>query len=156
MPKSVPESVPESGSEIDDVADLVALWARRIAAGDGQSPEELRRDLAVEGALVPWFGDMSLEPAPPGVRQVHLRGGVPSLATVEIWLHAGSLTLEMLDARLGARQALPRVHWDSPHHSAYAVRSLEPAGRCTVFARTSVAPAAGAPVDSVLLRTEPR
>ena len=77
------------------------------------------------------------------------------MATVEVWPAAGSLTLGMLDLRLGARQELPRVHWDSPHQSAYDVRS-GPSGRCTVFARTSVAPAAEAPVDSVLLRTEPK
>ena len=140
----------------DDVADLVAEWARRIAAGDGQTPEGLLRDLGVEATLVPYFGDMSVETPPPGIRQVHLRGGVPSMATVEVWPADGSLTLAMLDARLGARQELPRVHWDSPHHSAYDVRAEDPPGRCTVFARTAVVPAPEAPVDSVLLRTEPK
>jgi hypothetical protein len=139
-----------------DVADLVADWAHRIAAGDGRTPEELLRDLGVGGSLVPSFGDMRLEPAPAGIRQVHLRGGVPSLATVEVWPAAGALTLGMLDARLGARQELPRVHWDSPHLWAYDVRTEDPPGRCTVFARTSAASAPEAPVDSVLLRTEPK
>ena len=77
------------------------------------------------------------------------------MATVEVWPAAGSLTLGMLDLRLGARQGLPRIHWDSPHQSAYDVRS-GPSGRCTVFARTSEPPTPEAPVDSVMLRTEPK
>ena len=137
------------------VADLLAAWARRIAAGDGQTPEGLLRDLGVEGVLVPTFGDMALAPPPGGVRQVHLRGGVPSMATVEVWPAADTVTLGDLEARWGPGDQLPRVHWDSPHVTAYAVRADDPAGRCTAFARTSVPPALDAPVDSVLLRTEP-
>ena len=110
----------------------------------GQTPAGLLRDLGIDRELVPTFGDLAVEPPPLGVRQVHLSGGVPSMATVEVWPTDGSLTLGMLDLRLGARQELPRVHWDSPHQSAYDVRS-GPSGRCTVFARTSVAPAAEAP-----------
>ena len=121
-------------------ADVLVDWARRVAAGTGETPAGLLRDLGIDRALVPTFGDVAIEPPPLGARQVHLRGGVPSMATVEVWPAAGSLTLGMLDLRLGERQELPRVHWDSPHQSAYDVRS-GPSGRCTVFARTSVAPA---------------
>ena len=139
-----------------DVADLLAGWARRIAAGDGQTPQGLQRDLGVDGTLVASFGDMALEPAPAGFRQVHLRGGVPSMATVEVWPVEGAITLGLLDERLGPREELPRVHWDSPRTVAYDVSSDQPPGRCTVFARTSETPAPAAAVTSVLLRTEPK
>jgi hypothetical protein len=62
----VPEPAPEPAV---GVADLVTDWARRIAAGNGQSPAQLQRDLGVDGTLVASFGDMALEPPPAGVRQ---------------------------------------------------------------------------------------
>ncbi len=155
--KDVDSFTPEEFARVlaERRADVLVDWARRVAAGTGETPDGLLRDLGIDRALVPTFGDAAIEPPPLGARQVHLRGGVPSMATVEVWPAAGSLTLGMLDLRLGARQGLPRVHWDSPHQSAYDVRS-GPSGRCTVFARTSVAPAPEAPVDSVMLRTEPK
>jgi hypothetical protein len=160
---------PGSGKDVDSFApgefarilaerraDVLVDWARRVASGTGETPDGLLRDLGIDRTLVPTFGDAAIEPPPLGARQVHLRGGVPSMATVEVWPAAGSLTLGMLDRRLGARQGLPRIHWDSPHQSAYDVRVEDPPGRCTVFARTAVVPAPEAPVDSVLLRTEPQ
>ena len=135
-------------------ADVLVDWARRIARGDGQTPEGLMRDLGLDRALVPAFGAAAIEPPPLGAVRVHLHGGVPSLATVQVWPAPGTLTVSMLDARLGEPTELPRLHWDSPHTLAYDVRSDDPPGRCTVFARCrTVTPYAV--VDSVLLRTEP-
>ena len=74
-------------------ADVLVDWARRIAAGTGETPDGLLRDLGIDRALVPTFGDEAIEPPPLGARQVRLRGGVPSMATVEVSPAAGSLTL---------------------------------------------------------------
>ena len=137
-------------------ADVLADWARRIAAGTGETPAGLMRDLGIDRALVPHFGDEAIEPPPLGATRVRLRGGVPSLASVEVSPAAGTLTLGMLDGRLDDRQELPRLHWDSPHTLAYDVRSTEPAGRCTVFAQTLESPGPDTAVGSVTLRTEPK
>lgn len=137
-------------------ADVLVDWARRIAAGTGETPAELLRDLGIDRALVPDFGDEAIEPPPLGATRIRLRGGVPSMASVDVKPAAGTLTLGMLDSRLGERHELPRLHWDSPHTLAYDVRSAEPPGRCTVFARTLESPGPDTAVGSVTLRTEPK
>jgi hypothetical protein len=137
-------------------AEVLVDWARRIAAGSGETPDGLLRDLGIDRALVPWYGDEVIEPPPLGATRVRLRGGVPSMASVEVSPAAGTLTLGMLDARLGERQELPRLHWDSPYTLAYDVRSADPPGRCTVFARTLESPGPDTAVVSVTLRTEPK
>ncbi len=141
--------------EVPDPADLVAAWAVAVAACPGSSAEELFAALGVAGTLVPDFGLARVDPAPPGTTSVRIRGDVPSLANVEL-VTATTLVLAELDDRLGPRQELPRVHWDSPYLSAYDVTTEDPSGRCTVFAETSTAPAPETVVGSVMLRTEPK
>jgi hypothetical protein len=137
-------------------ADVLVDWARRIAAGTGETPAGLMRDLGIDRALVPDFGDEAIEPPPLGAARVRLREGVRSMASVDISPAAGTLTLGMLDVRLGERYELPRLHWDSPYTLAYDVVSSDPAGRCTVFAETFESSAPGAEVSRVVLRTEPK
>ena len=137
-----------------DVADLVVLWARRVAGCAGGTSADLLAALGVPGALVTSFGSEVVDPPPDGLAEVRIHGGVASLATVDL-RPASPLTLGDLDVRLGARQQLPRVHYDDPHTSAYVVVTDDPPGRCTVFAR-SRGTATDAVVESVLLRTEPR
>ena len=137
-----------------DVADLVVLWAHRVAGCPGGTSAELFAALAIPGTLMTSYGSELVEPPPSGLAEVRIHGGVASLATVDL-RPAAPLTLGDLDARLGARQELPRVHYDDPHTSAYDVVTIEPPGRCTVFAR-SRGTAPEAVVASVLLRTEPQ
>ena len=139
---------------VPDVADLVVLWARRVAGCPGGTSAELFAALGIPGVLVTSFGSEVVDPPPPGLTEVRLHGGVASLATVDLKPEE-PLTLAELDGQLGARQELPRVHYDDPHTSAYVVVTDDPPGRCTVFAR-SRGTAADAVVKSVLLRTEPR
>ncbi len=141
-------------TEATDATGLVLGWARRVARCPGGTSADLLAALEVPGSLVSDYGADLVQPPPTGATRVRIMGGVASLATVEVWA-AGPLTLADLDARLGARQALPRVHYDDPHTSAYNVVTDDPPGRCTVFAR-SRGTAADAVVESVLLRTEPR
>jgi hypothetical protein len=136
-----------------DPAHLVLEWARRVAGCAGTSATALFDALGVDGSLVPDLGLDRIEPPPDGTTSVRVRGDVPSLANVELRT-ASTLLLGMLDGVLGTRQELPRLHWDSPHLSAYDVVSVAPSGRCTVFARTSAAPGPDTVVDSVMLRTE--
>jgi hypothetical protein len=139
---------------VPDLAELVALWARRVAGCPGGTSAELFAALGVPGTLVTSFGSELVDPPPPGLAEVRIHGGVASRATVDL-RPAAPITLADLDTRLGARQELPRVHYDDPHTSAYAVVTDDPAGRCTVFVR-SRGTAPDADVESVLLRTEPR
>jgi hypothetical protein len=142
-------------SEEPGPADLVRDWAFRVAGCSGTSAHDLLAALGVDGSLVPDLGLDRIDPPPAGTTSVRIRGDVPSLANVEVRT-TSTLLLGTLDALLGPRQELPRLHWDSPHVSAYDVVSSAPPGRCTVFARTSTAPAPESVVDSVTLRTEPR
>jgi hypothetical protein len=156
--KDVDAFTPEEFGRVlaDRRADVLVDWARRIAAGTGETPADLLRDLGIDRALVPWYGDEAVFPPPLGAREVRLRGGVPSMASVVVTPADGTLTLGMLDARLGERQELPRLHWDSPYVSAYDVRSADPPGRCTVFAHTFGSSRPEDEVRSVTLRTEPK
>ncbi len=136
-----------------DAADLVVQFANRVARCPGGTSADLFTALRVPGSLETEYGAQTVLPPPLGTTRVRISGGVASLATVELW-PADPLTLGDLDARLGGRQELPRVHWDDPHHSAYDFRVEDPPGRCTVFARShGVTP--DVLVESVLLRTEP-
>jgi hypothetical protein len=139
---------------VPDVADLVVLWAQRVAGCPGGTSAELFAALGIPGVLVTSFGSELVDPPPPGMTEVRIHGGVASLATVDL-RPASPITLADLDARLGARQELPRVHFDDPHTSAYEVVVTEPRSRCTVFVR-SWGTAPDAVVASVLIRTEPR
>jgi len=138
---------------VTDAADMVVQLAHRVARCPGGTSADLFTALGVPGSLETEFGAETVLPPPLGTARVRITGGVASLATVELW-PADPLMLGDLDARLGERQELPRVHWDDPHHSAYDVRVEDPPGRCTVFARSrGVTP--DVLVESVLLRTEP-
>jgi len=139
---------------VPDVADLELLWARRVAGCPGGTSADLFAALGIPGAPVKDLGSEVVDPPPDGLTEVRIHGGVASLATVDLRL-ATPLTLADLDSRLGARQELPRVHYDDPHTSAFDVVTTDPPGRCTVFAR-SRGTASEAVVVSVLLRTEPR
>ena len=139
---------------MSDVADLVVQFACRVASCPGGTSADLFAALGVPGSLETDFGSETVLPPPAGTTRVRITGGVASLATVEVW-PTDPLTLGDLDALLGDRQELPRVHWDDPHNSAYAVRVEDPPGRCTVFAR-SRGVTSDVRVESVLLRTEPR
>jgi hypothetical protein len=156
--KDVDAFTPEEFAQVlaERRADVLVDWARRIAIGQGETPAALLRDLGIDRALVRDFGDEAVEPPPLGARGVRLRGGVPSMASVVVTPATGTLTLGMLDARLGDRHELPRLHWDSPYVLMYDVRPVAPAGRCSVFAHTWESPGPGTEVRSVTLRTEPK
>ncbi|GGM25245.1 hypothetical protein ACFFX1_09490 [Dactylosporangium sucinum] len=121
--------------------DLLWTWARRICGVTTEHAAEVAALLGLPAPTQDDFGRLFVQPSPPGTAWLQLcmndRAG---LSTVEIRFAEPALTRAELDACFGPSQELPRVHWDSPHLIAHAVRTPDAPLSCTLFSSFTAQP----------------
>lgn len=121
-------------------AELLRTWASQMCSARSGAPA----DLAAA------FGE-PLDPPPPGIISVSIRGGDVPLVELEL---GDFLPLRELDHLLGAGNRLPRVDWDTPHVVAFTITAPRAPWRCVLLASCDQSPSPTAPVTRVTLRLE--
>ena len=121
-------------------AELLRTWATRLCSARSGTPADLAAALAVP-----------LDPPPPGVLSVHIRGGDIPLVELEL---GDRLPLGDLDRLLGAGNRLPRVDWDRPHVVAFTIAVPRAPYVCVLLANSDQTPSPTTLVTHVTLRLD--